>query len=32
LTAMTIGTVSITATYQGMTTNSINISVIPMPF
>ena len=32
LTAMTIGTVSITATYQGMTTNSVNISVIPMPF
>ena len=32
LTAMTIGTVSITATYQGMTTNSVNITVIPMPF
>ena len=32
LTAMTTGTVSITATYQGMTTNQVNITVIPMPF
>ena len=32
LTAMTTGTVSITATYQGMTTNPVSITVIPMPF
>ena len=32
LTAMTTVTVSITATYQGMTTNQVNITVIPMPF
>ena len=32
LTAMKTGTVSITATYQGMTTNQVNITVIPMPF
>ena len=32
LTAMTTGTVQITATYQGMTTNSVSITIIPMPF
>jgi hypothetical protein len=32
LTVMTTGTVSITATYQGMTTNSVSITVIPVPF
>jgi hypothetical protein len=32
LTAMTTGTVSVTATYQGITTNSVSITIIPMPF
>ena len=32
LTAMTTGTVSITATYQGMTTNPVSITVIPVTF
>jgi trimeric autotransporter adhesin len=32
LTAMTTGTVQITATYQGLTTNSVSITIIPMPF
>jgi uncharacterized protein YjdB len=32
LTAMATGTVQITATYQGLTTNSVSITIIPMPF
>jgi len=32
LEAMAIGTAVITATYQGMTTNSVSITTIPMPF
>ena len=32
LEAMSIGTAAITATYQGMTSNPVNITVIPMPF
>ena len=32
LEAMGLGTAVITATYQGMTTNSVSITTIPMPF
>jgi trimeric autotransporter adhesin len=32
LQAMALGTATITASYQGMTANSVNITVIPMPF
>jgi uncharacterized protein YjdB len=32
LTAMSTGTVQITATYQGKNTNTVNITIIPMPF
>ena len=32
LLAMSLGTATISVTYQGLTSNSVNITIIPMPF